>query len=431
MSLHNPHTVRHRPDVGAADYLVALYLLLVAALDPTLWWTIPNYVFGAALVVLALRVAQTGLISEAVLRDPVVWMAAALVAWLYTCAFMSPHPTQARIATEYQAKVLLIGVVVLAGVSRVPRLKLWLAAFVLGAAGLAWGTVATTFEAGLLEGIRSTGLARQENALGQAMVSGLAAAVLLMPLVRRPARRLVVLQIAALLLTLLISGSRGAAISAITMLLTYVVLEQLPRLRRYSLRLAIAAMVGFVLLGIAGSILSNAPVVARLQAMLDSGLSSITGDARWEIYTHSWGLFLQNMTFGVGLGNYQFYNPAYVYTHTTFLELLVGGGIIAGFLYYLIVAVAFVRCCRAARRHKANVPYRVFFHAAAAVVVGIAVQGAFSLAFQSKHFTILLFLVAGAARASRSWGDMIPAEGSNHWHVTSASVEERIEPLSV
>src|SRR5690606_3640284 len=102
------------------------------------------------------------------------------------------------------------------------------------------------------------------------------------------------------------------ALTAIAMLLTYVLLEQLPRLRRYSLQLVTGAIVAFVVLGIAGGILSNAPVVSRLQAMLNAGVGSITGDARWEIYTHSWELFTQNITFGVGLGNYQFYNPAYV-----------------------------------------------------------------------------------------------------------------------
>src|SRR5690606_6354972 len=216
-------------------------------LEPTAWWTIPNYAFAVVAILLALRVAKTGRVSEAVLRDPVIWIGLLLVVWLGICAGQSPNPAQARGAVVYLGKVLTVGAVVLAGATDIRRVRLWLVAFWVGVAGLAWGTVATIAHEGFIGGLRTTGLARQENVLGQAMVAGIAVSILLMTLARPLVRRLLLLQIGVFLVALLASGSRGAAVSAIAIVAAYVAFEQLPRLRRYVLHLLAALGSGVIL----------------------------------------------------------------------------------------------------------------------------------------------------------------------------------------
>lgn len=373
------------------DALTALYIFLLALLEPTNWWFFPNYLFVIVLLLSAFAILYSGRVRNPRLV-PGALPALALLVWLAVCAVLGADPARSAHSVRYVASVYGIGFILVINTKTWRQVRMWLGALALGCLVLAIATLVTGSYAAFADGVRTTGVARQENALGQAMTAGVAVAVLAAPLMPRARRLLHFVYIPILLAALLLSGSRGAAISALTVLATFLFLEVLPRVHRHVYAISVAAVVCAAIVALRPEVFLDNPLSNRIQDMVAAG--GVTTDDRWGIYVHAWRLFLSNPVTGVGLGNYQLFNPAYVYTHSAALELLVGAGVVGALLYYLQLGSVMRKCLALARTFDGDI--RRFFNAGIASISGVTVQGAFSLVYQNKLFTVVLFLTMGA-----------------------------------
>lgn len=379
---------------SAFGWAIALYAFLLGLLEPTQWWYIPNgwiAIVGVASAAWWLYAGRFPFPFSA----PGVKFVLSLLVWLLVTAVYSDYPENSLATTRYIASVYVVGILVLCHLQRLSLAKLWLAAYVAGVCLLAIGTLTVEYGSAV-SASRAVGLARQENILGQAMGSGVSAAVLLYPFCSRVARMGLAAYILLCIVALLISGSRGSGLAVAAVFVVLVVKELLPRLRRHWISILIVVGASAMLLPLIGEALRRSPLVARFEGMT-GGVAAFTQDERWSLYTHAWDIFLSSPVIGIGMGNYGHFHPLYTYTHTAFLELLIGAGLIGALLYYGYLGELAISCFAASRLNYVPLVYRQFFNAAVAVLAGAVVQGAFSLSHQSKHYTVLVFTIIGVA----------------------------------
>jgi O-antigen ligase len=397
--------LQERLDTGRTtvfDWSVAAFLLCVAALQPTSYYYTSTQVayFVALLFVVTLVIRPS---RAALPLIPFITMVSLLM-WLVVTAGLSPHRDVTLVSAWYVVKVWVMGLLILVFCRDYRQVALYLKAIVLGSFVLSVSGAVLGYPTVTLGGERIEGIAEQVNAFGASLLHGILAGIALFPHVGKLWKTIIVLYLVAAFIAMLASGSRGAAAAALTALGAYALIEYSGFLvrRPWVILPAVALVVGPVLVAL--RFFPDAPLVDRFAALLE-GRYGATSD-RVLIYEHGWALFKQHPFLGHGVGSFRVYTR-WVYTHSTFLDLLLAGGVLAFLLYYSLFAYAWLLLRRLAKLYAKQVRARRTFNAWKAVLAGLIVHGAFTGVYFQKIPVCLMaallgFVVAHAAAVKRS-----------------------------
>ena len=314
------------------------------------------------------------------------------IVWIWISALLSQYPEAAFHATFYLTQVyafLILTVLLVRSSHMVPFL---LKAITLGCLALSCATVILGLEA--LEGFgpRALGVARQENALGHTLAYGWAASFILWFAVRRHWRLIVAANLVAAIVALVASGSRGAAVMVAVVVVSFVLLEYVKNIRaNFKVILPALLTVAAVPLLLIRFFPDN-PIVSRFTRLLQDGIGA-SEMARLELIQHAWGLFLSNPVFGTGAGTLIFTHGRFTNTHTSYMELLYSGGIVAFVLHYALVAYVFLSIGRIKKFYINNIAGHRYLSAMQAFVVGWVALGFFVPAARSRIGTLIFGII--------------------------------------
>jgi O-antigen ligase len=91
-------------------------------------------------------------------------------------------------------------------------------------------------------------------------------------------------------------------------------------------------------IAVLGYMIITSPFFYRI---IDTFEGGVAGDNRLYLFLESlkvWNSTPKNFLIGIGLGNFIFYNPLFLYTHSTISETLVSTGIIGFLIYFSSIA---------------------------------------------------------------------------------------------
>jgi len=374
---------------GLLDWSLALYVLAVAALQGTAWWRYSTYIAYGVFVLFFLQFRLGH--SE---RMPELWLFAGLAVWTVITMAFSDYVVQSRGTTWYRSKVYVMGLIFLIRIDSVGKARLCLRMLFLGAAFLTLASAFIGFATTPGSGERAVGIATQANRFGYTLSDGILVGLILLPMVGRLWKSAIMLYFCIAGIALLASGSRSSALAASSGIVAFFVLEHVRNIRaNLKIILPVALAIAAVPV-IAVTYFPYSPLVVRTMALLGGDIATVR--ARMWMYSHAWSVFLDHPLLGIGPGTYYFYTGGkFVYTHTTPMELLAGGGIIMFLLFYITLLVTWLRLGKLVRvlRHERRM--RRFINGFRAAIVGLMVHGFFRVMTSGKVPIILFCLMAG------------------------------------
>jgi len=374
---------------GLVDWVIAFYLLALGALQATPYWYASTYV--AFLIPPAFFLMFQ---ADRCTSIPEFWLAVGLLGWMALTSMISPHSSESVQATWFIGKIFMVGLFVMARCNSLPTMKLYIKALLIGVATVAAAGAVMGYGSVSRGGDRVAGVASQVNALGGQLLAGIVAGMLLLPFVGKTWRMVIIGFFLASFISLLASGSRGAAVAVGAAVMTYFALEYIRNILHNWKLILPAAIVLIALPIIAVEVFPDSPLVARMTGLVESKGLGGGQMSRWHIYVHAWGLFCEHPILGTGMGTYRHYSE-FVYTHTSFLELLTGAGLFAFVLYYAIIVVAWMRLTRLVKLLRHHPASRKCLNAGRAALVGLVIHGAFAVTIQGKASVVLICMLAG------------------------------------
>lgn len=367
-------------------------LFSVAALDATEYWYVSAYIVYATLPIIVI----SGMFRPigTVVRIAPFWVMLALLAWMYVVSVLSSERRLALGHMWFVTKIWSIALLLIATSTNYKQLALYLKAIVLGALITAGGGALVGFSAAQLGGERVVGITRQTNAFGTALLHGLLAGIILFPYAGKRWKIVVGVYMIAAFVAMLASGSRGAAAAALVAFVAYAVLEHVGRAWKKPVAMISAGVTIVAPFLLAAWLFPRSPLVTRSADLITGRTGATSG--RWEIYQQSWELFLSHPFLGTGMGTYRAYG-SFVYTHTTFFDLLVGGGVLAFVLYYALYVYAWRKLTILARIYAGDPRWRKTFNAWRAALIAMVAHGAFAPVYFHKIPCYLIAAVTGFA----------------------------------
>lgn len=180
------------------------------------------------------------------------------------------------------------------------------------------------------------------NGLGMSFVAGIWATLFLQQKGKLPL--LLTFPILALFGYCIIqTGSRKSIIGAMIVSILWLFFCFLPNLKRknYVMRFIYFALIIvfiYLFVNLFMDQYSGSTMEWRMSRLKDEA----TEGERYQLYMFGWKLLRQNPLFGLGFTGYQFYNGQY--SHATFVEIPVSGGILGSVLYFLSYGISINRC---------------------------------------------------------------------------------------
>ena len=371
------------------DWVMALYIMAVSTLQATTIWYVSTWIGYGVLGAFLLSRHYFDIV-----RIASFWAILGCILWAWVAASQATHTTLAVASTWYFTKIMIFGLMIMIACRRPEKLSLYLKAMVVGSLFLAVPGALLGYDVVAAGGERMTGIAKQENAYGSALFFGFLAGMILLPMASWRWKAVTWLYFAAAFISLLSSGSRGAAVSVLAAIGAYFVLEYLRNLQ-VNIRVilpALALMAVFPL--VAWWWFPDSPLVIRMASFVTGEKGADSG--RFQLYEEAWWMFKSSPLFGLGFGTYIAYTGA-SYTHTTFLELLVAGGAPAFLLYYTLFVQLWWKLGRLVKKCKGHAPTRKTLNALRAVVLALVAHGAFQVDIYSKIPNLLLCAALGLA----------------------------------
>lgn len=154
-------------------------------------------------------------------------------------------------------------------------------------------------------------------------------------------------------------GSRSGALMMIGAVVLHMLVKARGAKKVYAIIGATAFLVGFYFLVMYYEPFYNVLGV-RFEEMLNglfgTGKSDGSFDIRADMIAKGWEWFKESPIWGYGIDNFRvLYGDAtglYTYSHNTFIEILVSGGMIGFFIYYSIYVYVFVKLYKSAFKEK-------------------------------------------------------------------------------
>ena len=378
------------PRMGIFEWCIAAFLFGVAALEATEYWYLSTYIAYATLPIVLIGAMLRPI--GTVVRIPVFWLMLCFLVWSYLVSTLAEEQRLALANTWYMTKVWLVALVLAATTFQYKQVTLYLKAILLGALVCAVIGAVLGYATARAGGERVLGITRQPNAFGTTLFHGLLAAMILYPSTTPKWKTIIGLYVSAAFVALLGSGSRGAAVAALTALVAYALLEPLGHCRTRPIALLRAVAMICVPLLLATWAFPASPLVSRIGELLEGGHGATSG--RWEIYEQAWDLFRSHTMLGLGMGTFSAYSSV-AYTHTTFLDLLVGGGVPAFLLYYGLYERVWKGLTRLVKTGNRTPRWRRTLNAWRSALVALIVHGAFTAVQFQKIPTYLIAMMAG------------------------------------
>lgn len=371
--------------LGIVDWVLLIYVLMVASLESTSLYFVSTYF---AYILMALFLSQPRLRPWSL--SPELLLLILLTVWLGVSTFLAEHANRAYEGMWYILKIYIVSFVTLLRCDRLSVFKGLVTMVVLGSAVVTVAGAIVGFDTVLQGGPGSTGISNQANSFGGMVICFAMGALILWAQSGRWARLLLLFGSVCALIACLASGSRQSAIAIAVLLVVYYLKEHVRHFRR-NLRVVVPLFLTLTVVPlVAGKLFPHSPLLHRME--LD-----VASDVRVDLIRTGWRLFQENPLIGVGPGTFAFYSDGFVYTHTTWLELLVTGGLLAFLLYYGVVTSILVRLWRLGKAFRGDQHMRKLVNASAAVIVGLVSWGMFIPLNQSKMGMFILAAVAGLA----------------------------------
>ena len=361
------------------DWVIAGYLLVMLATQATAYYAGSTYV--------AYLVAILILPSIVPLRryklTPELWLQLLLLAIVILSGINAPD---AFPSVGYYVKVMLAAIMIQLRCDSIPKLRVFLAAAFIGAMLVAVAGIALGGEAVDRNSNREVGVTVQANAYGTILVGGIYCSFLLSFVIRKW-RVLLAISWVIFLVAMAGSGSRQALTNVTILLLCYALLEWVSNFFR-SLRHAATGVV--ILSGFAALLLAlrESPLLVRMAS------TSVGDETRIAVIQIAWSLFKENPWLGIGPGGFRLHTQ-WVYTHTTFMELLATTGVFSFVCYYGVLLVLGARLIRLRSIYRSNPPMRRFFSAMVSVLCATVTAGGFALTHVSKLYSFILAALIG------------------------------------
>lgn len=182
------------------------------------------------------------------------------------------------------------------------------------------------------------------NGLGVTFVAGIWSALFLQQKKKLPL--LLSFGILALLGYCIIqTGSRKSMLAALFVLASWLLISFLSNLKRNNALFNIiffAAML--VLLYVLDVLFLNQYVGSTMEWRMGTLEDEATGGLRYQYYVLGWQLLKDNLLLGLGFTGFQFYYGAY--SHATFIEVPVSGGMLGSILYFSTYLISLIKCIR-------------------------------------------------------------------------------------
>jgi|GEM_PF-5067097 len=375
-----------KDEIGIIDWFFALYLIATAGTTSTPYWYIPAYL-GYLVMFIFILSFNYGRVFE----NLGFMLMAALILWTWISSALSDFRDASFGAAWYGTKIYVAGLMFMARCTSYRKFLFFLKASVVGVSVLAiFGAVMGYASAAEGRETIETGIGGQRNAYGAVLFAGVVAGQIIFPVVSKKWKMFICIYFAAVAVTLLASGSRGATVSCCMVFLAYYLLEHV---RYISKNLKIIIPATIIVMGtpfLVIKLFPNALLVGRLLDVIYHGAEAASS-GRTDIMRHAWGLFLEHPFFGIGSGVYKAYHGHFVYTHTTYLEFLATTGIIGFLLYYSYFLFAWLLLSKLTKAYKNDAPFRKMFNAARAAIMANIVYGSFYLMHTQK---IVVFVFA-------------------------------------
>lgn len=371
------------------DLMMAVYLAGVAALQSTAYWYYTTYFAYAVAAVFVLSLRRVDFLQMAGF-----WMTVFLLGWMWLTAGLSAYPQAAIPAVWYMAKIVIMGLLILVMCRTYKQLSLYMRAYLIGALIAAAAGAVMGYAAVAETGERLVGIATHENAFGSAIFHGTLAGLILLPMANWFWKLVIWLYYAAGFVSILASGSRGAAVAILVALGAYVFLEYIRNLRANLKILVPVLLVAAAIPIVAVVWFPHSSLVVRMTAWLSGERGADSG--RIDIYRHVWEMFVSSPVLGYGLGTFRFHSR-YVYTHSAGLELLVSGGLPATVLYYGFCVLVWRALRRLLRLYTDAPKVRKMLNACLASVIAIVAHGVFAVVIYHKLPMFLMCAILGLA----------------------------------
>lgn len=387
------------PRAGLVDWLLALYLVTVAALQATAIYkysTYLAYIVFAAFAVSLFFTASTNRSYGQVLSMPGFWLLVCFIMWGFgVIPFVEDRlRLVALVGARYVTQIHVVALVFIMRCDSFSKFFLYLKAIIVGAFVMALSGAVLGYSVAAGSSGSQLGLATHENAFGIALYVGLIASLILFPMANRRWKILIWVYFAGAFMSLLISASRGATVAFFLAVLAYFVLEHLRHLKS-NLKLVIPAIVVIILVPVvAVKYFPYSPLVLKMTRLFYGDPEATSG--RLEIYEHAWSMFLSNPIKGWGLGTYRAHSQ-FSYTHTTFLEILVALGVLGFIFYYGFYFYTWIVLSRLKKIYETDNAMRKLLNACRAVLLAVAAYGAFTVVIYQKGTTFIIACMLGMA----------------------------------
>jgi O-antigen ligase len=377
--------------IGIIDWIFALYLTATAGTTSTPYWYIPAYLGYFAMFIFIFSLNYGG-----VSRNPGFWLVAALILWTWITTAMSDYTAGSTVGAWYHTKINVAGLMFMGRCTSYRKFIFFLKSMVIGVAILAIAGAIMGYSSAT-EGRETveTGIGGQRNAYGAVLFAGVVAGQIIFPVVSKKWKMFIWIYFAAVAVTLLASGSRGATVSCCVIFLSYYILEHVRYIGK-NLKIIIPATI--IVMGTPFLIIKLFPHAILVERMLEIVYSGVEegSSGRTDIIRHAWGLFLDHPFWGVGTGMYIAYSPVgYVYTHTTYLEFLVASGVPGFLFYYSFFLFIWIMLTRLVKIYKTEDHYRKLFNAGRAALLANIAYGSFYLMHTQKVVVFVFACIIG------------------------------------
>ena len=368
---------------GVVEWAILIYAMSMALLQSTTMWYVSTYLaYGVTLLFLIfIRFHRYTITPEAILTI-------LLIAWLWVVSAGTPYPNVAKPAWAYYSKVLVMMIIVSMRVNSLAKIRAILKGVLVGGILISSSTVfyrrmMTRYSS------RELGLSQEPNALGNIIIGTLIASVLLYPQVKKSWRILIIVGYGFLLVATMRTGSRQVLAVWAALAAGYVCTEHLRYLKRNAVKIIPVVLGIGIVVVLISTVFRDSPLGVRIFSD-----TSVSSEDRWKLIVASWNLFLEYPMMGIGCGCLRFHLWQ-VYTHTSYLDLLVEGGFIPLVLYLLMIAALWFRLSGLKRVYRHDDQLRKFLSGGQATVIAILAAGLFAPVHVSKLLTLLLGCLIG------------------------------------
>lgn len=186
------------------------------------------------------------------------------------------------------------------------------------------------------KGVAAEGLVENSNFLGLNCLWGLVSAVWFWNFSRGwLVRVFLTFSGFGMMLGIVFSASRKSFIIAVCFLLVILFIRYRKLLFDHYLKVFMVSVAGFLVVSIVQVYLAETYIWHKIFLSVEGGLENDqSAFTRWQLISEGFQVFWQNPLFGVGLSNFEIHSSLARYSHSNFIEVFCGVGMIGGLLYY-------------------------------------------------------------------------------------------------